>query len=64
MDHKFLVLLRSRKFWAALTGLVLVITRAFLPDFPLEDEQVISVVWVIAAYILGTGLEDGLRARQ
>lgn len=61
--NKFLSLLRSRKFWAALVGLVLVIVRTFAPDFPLEDEQLTAVVWVIAAYILGTGLEDGLRGQ-
>ncbi len=60
---KFLSLLRSRKFWAAVVGLALVIVRAYAPDFPLQEEQVTAVVWVIAAYILGTGLEDGLRAR-
>ena len=61
--NKFLSLLRSRKFWAALVGLALVIVRTFAPDFPLEDEQLTAVVWVIAAYILGTGLEDGLRGQ-
>lgn len=61
--NKFLSLLRSRKFWAELVGLALVIVRTFAPDFPLEDEQLTAVVWVIAAYILGTGLEDGLRGQ-
>jgi hypothetical protein len=54
-------LIGSRKFWAALIGLVLVIVKAWQPDFPLAEEQLTGVVYVLVAYILGTGLEDGLR---
>lgn len=50
----------SRKFWAAFFGLVLVITKTFKPDFPLQEEQLTAVVYVLVAYILGTGIEDGL----
>lgn len=57
---KLKLLLKSRKFWAAFIGLVLVILKAFKPDFPLEEEQLTAVVWVLVAYILGTGIEDGL----
>jgi len=59
--NKLKLLLGSRKFWAALIGLALVIVKAFKPDFPLEAEQLTAIVWVIVAYILGTGIEDGLR---
>ena len=52
--EKFKQLLGSRKFWAALIGLVLVIVKVWKPDFPLAEEQLV-------AYILGTGIEDGLR---
>ena len=58
--NKLKLLLGSRKFWAALIGLALVIVKVFRPDFPLEPEQLTAVVWVIVAYILGTGIEDGL----
>ena len=58
--EKFKQLLGSRKFWAALIGLVLVVVKAWRPDFPLAEEQLTSVVYVLAAYILGTGIEDGL----
>jgi len=57
---KFKLLLGSRKFWAALIGLALVILKAFQPDFPLQEDQLTAVVWVLVAYILGTGIEDGL----
>ncbi len=58
--EKFKQLLGSRKFWAALIGLVLVVIKAWRPDFPLAEEQLTSVVYVLVAYILGTGIEDGL----
>lgn len=53
-------LLGSRKFWAALIGLVLVIVKAWQPEFPLGEEQLTGVVYVLVAYIVGTGIEDGL----
>ena len=53
-------LLGGRKFWAALIGLVLVVVKVWRPDFPLEEEQLVSVGYVLVAYILGTGIEDGL----
>ena len=55
-------LLGSRKFWAALIGLVLVMVKVWRPDFPMDEEQLVSVVYVLVAYILGTGIEDGLRS--
>lgn len=58
--NKFKQLLASRKFWAALIGLFLVIIKAWRPDFPLAEEQLTSIVHVLVAYILGTGIEDGL----
>jgi len=53
-------LVSSRKFWAALVGLVLVIIKAWQPDFPVDEEQLTTVIYLLVAYILGTGIEDGL----
>lgn len=53
-------LIASRKFWAAMIGLILVVVRAFEPEFPLAEEQLTAVIYVLVAYILGTGIEDGL----
>jgi hypothetical protein len=58
---KFKQVLGSRKFWAALIGLVLVIVKVWQPDFPLAEDQLTAVIYVLVAYILGTGIEDGLR---
>ena len=60
--NKLLVLLASRKFWAALIGLALVVLKSYRPDFPLSEEQVTNLVYVLMAYILGTAIEDGGRA--
>jgi hypothetical protein len=58
--EKFKQLLGSRKFWAALIGLIFVVLGYFVPDFPIPEEQIVNLVYVIVAYILGTALEDGL----
>jgi len=58
--EKLKLLLGSRKFWAALVGLVFVVLQAFYPDFPVDAEQVSNLVYVLVAYILGVAIEDGL----
>jgi hypothetical protein len=58
---KFKQLLGSRKFWAAVVGLTLVIIKVWKPDFPLAEEQLTAVIYVLVTYILGTGIEDGMR---
>ena len=50
-------LLKSRKFWAAVGGIVVVIVKAFAPDLPLSDEQLGGIVILLASYIIGTGLD-------
>ncbi len=50
-------LLISRKFWAAITGLIMVLVKAYRPDFPLAEGQVTDLVLVLAAYIVGTAIE-------
>lgn len=57
---KFKLLLGSRKFWAALIGLVMVFVNTYVPNFPFPEEQVLGFVLIIVSYILGTALEDGL----
>ena len=57
---KFKQLLSSRKFWAALVGIVMVVVYAYVPDFPIGEDQILGLVLVIVSYILGTALEDGL----
>lgn len=61
---KWKVLLSSRKFWATLVGLVLMVIRAVKPDFPLDGDQLAGILALLVSYILGTALEDGLRANK
>jgi len=55
---KLLALLKSRKFWGAIVGVVLLFLQEYIPDFPLDQEQMTNVVYVVVAFIIGTGLED------
>ena len=59
---KFKLLLSSRKFWAALVGLIFMVVKTWKPDFPLDADQLAGIVALLVTYILGTALEDGLRA--
>ena len=56
---KLTLLLRSRKFWAA----VIAIAFIFLgPRAGIAQHELTAAVVTIVGYILGTALEDGLRA--
>jgi hypothetical protein len=59
MLNKLQLLVRSRKFWASVIGLGLVVLRGIIPNFPIADADLTRIIYVIVAYILGTGLEDG-----
>jgi hypothetical protein len=50
-------LLRSRKFWATL---VVVLIALAGPAAGLGDDAITKITITVAAYILGTALEDGL----
>ncbi len=58
LPDKLKQLLKSRKFWTALIAVGLVALRAYKPDFPLSDDELTKIVLVLAAFILGVGLED------
>jgi uncharacterized membrane protein YdjX (TVP38/TMEM64 family) len=58
MNEKLKALLSSRKFWASVLGLAILIIKAFRPDFPITEDQMTSIVVVIVAYIFGTAIED------
>ena len=60
--NKWKMLLVSRKFWAAVVGLTVLLIKNWLPDFPIDAEVLSNMIAVIAAYILGVALEDGLRS--
>lgn len=61
---KWKVLLSSRKFWAALVGVVFMVLKNWKPDFPLEPDELAGILAILVTYILGTALEDGLRSTR
>ena len=63
MNPKLKELLASRKLWASLVGAGAVFASAYLPDFPLSENQVTELIYLIIAYVIGTGVESGLKAR-
>jgi len=58
IKDKIKQLLGSRKFWAALVGTAVVIVKQIKPDFPLDEEQITQIVWLLASYIVGVGIAD------
>jgi uncharacterized membrane protein len=62
IKDKIKQLFQSRKFWAALVGTAVVIIKQLKPDFPLDEEQITQIVWLLASYILGVGIAD--RAKE
>ncbi len=58
---KFKQLLGSRKFWAALIGLTFVALQAYHPDFPVGEEELTNVIYLLVAYILGVAIEPRLK---
>lgn len=58
--------LRSRKFWAAITGFLLVWLNAFQITLPfnLSPDQLISLAVVVGGYIAGVALEGKSTAKQ
>ena len=62
--EKLIGLLKSRKFWAAVLGLVFIFVDAYVPEFPFNQEQVLQFVIVLASFIFGVAIEDGMRARK
>jgi hypothetical protein len=51
-------LVKSRKFWASALGLALVVAKVYKPDLAISEEQIATIVGVLVAFIVGTGLEN------
>ncbi len=52
-------LLMSRKFWAAVIGLLVIVVSAFLPSFGLDADQAAGYAIIIVAYIVGVAVDPG-----
>lgn len=58
--EKLKALVKSRKFWAAVGGVVAVTAKSLDPNFPLDESELTGLIVVLAAYIIGTGMDQGL----
>jgi len=36
----------------------MLVVKAYLPDFPLDENQITNLITLLAAFILGTAIED------
>lgn len=52
-------LLVSRKFWAAVVGVVAVLIGAFVPNASLDVEHAVPLLIVLASYMLGVAIDPG-----
>ncbi len=50
-------LAKSQKFQALLAGIIVVLVKAFWPNAPFTDDQVLTISGVLMAVILGAGAE-------
>lgn len=50
-------ILISRKFWAALIGLILIVLTAFLPGLPDLSTPLVELAGLLSAYMIGSALE-------
>lgn len=64
MESKLIRTLQSRKFWAAVIGLILILVTTRNQDpFP-TDAVVTAILSIVAAYIGATAWEDGKTAEM
>lgn len=57
MESAIQSLIKSRRFWAAMASLAVVLLRDKLP-FPVSEEQITNAVLAIGAWIVGESLRS------
>jgi uncharacterized membrane protein len=63
-NSKWVMLLRSRKFWGSIIGLVSVLAVTFLGAQELPVEALVdAIVLIVSVFVASTALEDGLSRR-
>ena len=61
-ENKLLGVLQSRKFWAALIGLILILITTWGQDPYPTDAVVTAIMGVVGAYVASVAWEDGKQA--
>lgn len=62
-DNKFARALQSRKFWAAVVGLVSIVWVAYQSGTAIDPNTVVNaILGIVAAYMGATAYEDGKQA--
>ena len=52
-------LFTSRKFWALVIGLVVLVVAQFVPGFKLDENAAVGLAVIVAAYIVGVAVDPG-----
>jgi uncharacterized protein involved in cysteine biosynthesis len=55
-------ILKSRKFQASVTGIIVVIVSGFIPE--IDEAELSKVVILIVSYVIGQGLADFGKERK
>ena len=64
MENKFVALIKSRKFWSAVLGIITVsLVQLNVVEQAAADKLTEAIMVILGLFILGTGLEDGLARR-
>ncbi len=59
-ENKFVWVLKSRKFWAAIVGLIFILINAYLNQEQIDPDTVVTAIMgIVAAYIGAVAYEDG-----
>lgn len=61
-DNKLIWVLQSRKFWAAIIGLVLILVTTWGQDPYPVDAVTTAIMGVVGAYMASVAWEDGKQA--
>lgn len=60
---RLLDLVKSRKFWAAFAGVAGIFIKAYVPGFPFSEPELANLLYALAAFIVGAGIQDGAYGR-
>lgn len=61
--NKLIAVLKSRKFWASVLGLLAVFGVSMFADID-SDKLIDAIMVIVAAFVGSTALEDGLSRRD